>query len=443
MKPRPEVEGRSRPAGAGSGARVALAVVALLVVACSGLPAATRAVVPPPATVHPLPPAERVAAEARRFMAALLAGQYDLQWAELAPAARAQWPSQQARSQMLAVKFAAARPIGFTLGTPTPGATWVSQEDLAVVGGLWRVPVGLTMASSPAPAGVEAAYRSSALYLSGGPTPQVVGEGPASLDAPIILPATIPARRLQVPILMYHRVAPYPSPSRYRTRYDYQLDYGLTVDPQEFAAQVGYLTAHGYTAISLTRLADALLYGLPLPLHPVVFTFDDGRASPYTYALPVLRRVGYTAVFFVPSGLVGWDDPARPQQYLTADQLHELAASGFWVEDHTLKDDRPLWGVPEAVLSQLALDTRRALESITGQPIQWIAYTGQWPYPSASQAGPQEVALFSRLQSMGYVGGVVDARLDATTELSTQLWQLPRVRVGPNESLSEFIAHLP
>ncbi|HZV50245.1 MAG TPA: polysaccharide deacetylase family protein [Candidatus Dormibacteraeota bacterium] len=425
-----------------SAAALVLAAAGLLLTACSALPTAARTAAPPAPVRRPAP-AALVVAEARRFMAELLAGRYDAQWAELAPAARAQWPSPQVRSQVLEARFAAARPIGFTLGSPVPGATWVSQENLTAVGGLWRVPVDLTIPGSAAPAGVGDAYRDLALYLSGGPTPLVVGEGPASLDAPIILPAAVPPRRLQVPILMYHRVAPYPSPSRYRTRYDYQLDYGLTVDPQEFAAQVGYLAAHGYTAISLTRLADALLYGLPLPPHPVVFTFDDGRASPYTYAVPVLRRAGYTAVFFVPSGLVGWDDPARPQQYLTADQLRELVASGFWVEDHTLKDNQPLWGVPDAALSQLALDTRRTLESITGQPIQWIAYTGQWPYPSASQAGPAELALFPRLQSMGYVGGVVDARLDATTELSTQLWQLPRVRVGPNEPLSEFIAHLP
>jgi len=321
------------------------------------------------------------------------------------------------------------------------GASWAGPENLASQAGLWRVPVGLEFgdASALEPTGVASSYQNLNLFVSWAPgtAAAIVGEGPASLDAPILLPRQISKRTARVPILMYHRVAPYPNPALYRTPYDYRLDYGLTVDPAEFSGQVDHLAANGYQAISLTRLADFLLYGLPLPSKPVIFTFDDGRASPLEYAVPVLRQHGFTAVFFITTGLLGWHN--KTQQYLRTDQVTQLVAEGFWAEDHTLADKVSLWGRSPAQLAPLVLATRQNLERITGAPVQFIAYTGLWPYPQAATAGPRETMLFPALVGMGYVGGAVDARQDSDQEVSTQLWQLPRVRVNPREALATFL----
>ena len=420
-----------------------MAVIVLLVSAClsTQAPAHSSRIVPPgapPTTTTP------VLAQAAEFMSLFDLGDFADQWNLLSPLAKAQWPSALARAAMLTNKFSQRVIDGYSLGEALAGANWTSPENLVSQGGLWQVPVGVEFgdASALEPAGVATSYQNLNLFISWAPgtAAAIVGEGPASLDAPILLPRQIRKRTARVPILMYHRVAPYPNAALYRTPYDYRLDYGLTVDPAEFSGQVGRLAANGYQAISLTRLADFLVYGLQLPSKPVIFTFDDARASPLEYAVPVLRQHGFTAVFFIPTGLLGWNN--KTQRYLRTDQVIQLVAEGFWAEDHTLADNVSLWGRSPTQIAPLVLATRQNLERITGAPVQFIAYTGLWPYPQAATAGPRETMLFPELEGMGYMGGAVDARQDSELEVSTQLWQLPRIRVNPREALATFLGLL-
>lgn len=375
------------------------------------------------------------------------------QWKQLSKIARQSWPSRDARTQMLMRKFGRVKVRSIHLGTPVGGSVWISREDPRVsVTNAWRVPVEISLASSHRlhPAGISSAYVRLDLYLSSPSSrsaARVVGEGPASLDAPIITPAHPPHVRTHVPILMYHLVGPYPVRQEWTNDYGYNIEYGLTVTPGQFAAEMRYLAGKDYHAISFTRLADALLYGLPLPPRPVILTFDDGRQSPWFHALPVLRRYGFTATFFVCSGFVGQTNQTAShlnvQRYLSWKQVTDLSRTGFWIEDHGQKDIEPLWGLPISRLRAEVQASARLLTAHTHQPIQFVAYTGAlWPYPEASQSGPEEQALFARLAGLGYVGGTVDARVAASQESSEQIWQLPRVRVEPGETPAEFAASL-
>ena len=385
----------------------------------------------------------RVAAVANAFMSQLASGQFAAQWSELSPLAQAQWPSDAARSAMLQAKFQGdAKILSYTLGAVTPAPGWVSPEDPAQsMAGGWEIPVKVTF-FDPAqmnPAGVATDYSELPLLfqVTGSAPPWVVGEGPASLDAPIIEPAVSSHQTAPVPILMYHLVGPFPVRSQWNSQYAYSLEYGLTVPPSQFASQMAYLAAAQAHAISLNRLSDFLLYGLPLPSRPVVITFDDGRESPFQNAVPVLSQYGFTATFFVPSGLVGkfvtTKAGSNPQHYMTWVQLQQLAQSGFWVEDHSLQDNRALWGLPSAEVAQLAGATAQALQAQTGRAVQFIAYSGVWPYPLSTDVGPRQTTLFNHLGALGYVGGVVDARTDSDIQGTSQIWQMPRVRVNPNE----------
>ncbi len=400
----------------------------------------------PRPTRSPSPPsvAQLVEAAANTFMSQMAAGDYLAQWSELAPPARAMWPSEAARSAFLAAKFQGAAAVtGYRLGAPAPSSTWVDREDPAVqVAGAYTVSVQVQFSSAAQvlPSGVGADYSKLALMLipqASGP-PLVVGEGPCSIDAPIIVPPSPPTESASVPILMYHVVAPFPIPAQWNSTYAYDLEYGLTVTPSQFAAQMAYLSGAGAHAISLTRLADFLLYGLPLPPKPVAITFDDGRESPLQNAVPVLRTYGYTATFFVPSGLVGRYVTTRagtnPQHYLTWTQIDQLAHSGFWIEDHTLFDNTALWGLSSSEVQQLAGQTGATIAAQTGIPVQFIAYSGLWPFATAAQSGPAETTLFQELAQLGYVGGAVDARVDSATQATGEIWQMPRVRVNPNEA---------
>ena len=415
----------------------------LLVSGCSSQPAPTRT----PRAVAPVrlltaPP--QVVSLANTFATEFSTDDYASQWDELAPQAQAMWPSQAARTAMLTRKFAHAAVESVSLGTPTFESTWTAPEAPSVnVDDAWSFPVDVAFSDPAAlrPVGVGALFSMTSLQVAVDPVSgaaEVLGEGPESLDAPIILPAAITPVSLDVPILMYHLVDQIPPRSIEPSTYGWQLEIGLTTLPSAFDAQMAYLSSIHATSISLQHLADALLYGLPLPPHPVVITFDDGRLSQWTNAVPVLRQDGFTAVFFPCTGLIG--GKVGPQTYMTAAEIQNLSTTGFSIEDHTVNDDTDFFSARPRTLNVLTNRTKSVLEKLTGDPVQFIAYTGLWPWPMSTQGATQEASMFTTLAGYGYVAGVQDLRIDSDTDTSTALWQLPRVRVGLGTTL-RFFAH--
>jgi hypothetical protein len=100
-------------------------------------------------------------------------------------------------------------------------------------------------------------------------------------------PATDPGR---IPVLLYHGIAE-------RSAFAGQADEFYAVRPAEFAKQMALLDHAGYTAITLEQFRD-FHAGRPvdLPAHPILITFDDGRADAWLHADPVLARHGWSAV---------------------------------------------------------------------------------------------------------------------------------------------------
>jgi biofilm PGA synthesis lipoprotein PgaB len=125
-----------------------------------------------------------------------------------------------------------------------------------------------------------------------------------------------PIYRDAVLVLNYHDVAAFPT-SPY------------TVSSKTFAAQLDALRKAGFHSI---RLADvqALVAGRPvrLPPRPILLTFDDGPASNWLDADPVLRRYGFNAVAFLITNKVV--QPYQPSYHLSTEQVRRMAASGRW-----------------------------------------------------------------------------------------------------------------
>jgi peptidoglycan/xylan/chitin deacetylase (PgdA/CDA1 family) len=421
----------------------ALGGIAILSVSgCSPQPAPSPrpTVIVAPVRMLWAPPA--VVALAHAFEDQFIAHAYGRQWEELAPQAQAMWPSAAARTAMLTRKFVDAGVSGYSLGDPTLATTWTAPEDPSVhVDGVWGFAVDVAFAHPTAlrPVRVADLFSMTSLQIAYDPVSsaaEVLGEGPESMDAPIILPAAIPTVSLDVPILMYHLVDEIPPRSIEPSTWGWRLEIGLTTLPSAFDAQMAYLASIDANSISLQHLADALLYGLPLPPHPFVITFDDGRLSQWTNAVPVLRADGFTAVFFPCTGLIG--GKVGPQTYMTAAEIENLASTGFSIEDHTVNDDTDFFNAGPHTLNVLTDRTKTVLESLTGDPVQFIAYTGVWPWPMTRQGTSRETSMFATLASYGYVAGVQDLRIDSDTDSSTALWQLPRVRVGLGTTLTFF-----
>jgi len=86
-------------------------------------------------------------------------------------------------------------------------------------------------------------------------------------------------------VFLSHDVAQHPSP--------FSRECGLAVDPASFERQVRWI-AQEFQVISL----DALLAG-HLPPRAALITFDDGFASVFRTALPILRRHGLPSTIFL------------------------------------------------------------------------------------------------------------------------------------------------
>lgn len=132
---------------------------------------------------------------------------------------------------------------------------------------------------------------------------------------------TAPATgRDAIPVLLYHAVAE-------REDVAVAADAFYAVRPADFAKQLALLDHAGYTAITLEQFRRWHA-GEPvdLPPHPILITFDDGRADALRNADPVLARHGWSATMFVDVGAVERGAP----EYATWEQLAAMQAGGRW-----------------------------------------------------------------------------------------------------------------
>jgi peptidoglycan/xylan/chitin deacetylase (PgdA/CDA1 family) len=121
-----------------------------------------------------------------------------------------------------------------------------------------------------------------------------------------------------VPILCYHRFG-----EACRSQ--------LCVPTQVFKQQIKYLKDQGYHSVTVEALSDFLQYKRELPSKSVIITIDDGYKSGYDIAYPILKKYGFTAIFFIYTDFVGASKNA-----VTWADLRELKANGFEVGSHTM-----------------------------------------------------------------------------------------------------------
>jgi len=173
----------------------------------------------------------------------------------------------------------------------------------------------------------------------------------------------------RVPILMYHEVTPHPDPAFAR----------YTVTARAFARQMRWLAAFNYRPVDMDTLLRARLGLERLPHRAVVITFDDGLQSCVDHAVPVLRRHGFTAVFYLVAGLMGGRTSWLRQELnlelpiMSWDAARGLAADGFQCGAHTLTHPR-LAGLDPAQVRRELGTGRQRLEDELDAPVLHLAY---------------------------------------------------------------------
>ncbi len=252
------------------------------------------------------------------------------------------------------------------------------------------------------------------------PTPTAL---PTSTPAPVTLqqPIERPApdvnahqRVLTVPILMYHYISVPPAGAD-----KYRVD--LSVSPDMFDQQLAYLAENGFSTVSLYALLEHLSTGASLPPRPVVLTFDDGYRDNYENAFPLLKKYGFTGVFFVVSDFI---NNGRPE-YLTWDMAREMAEAGMSIESHS-RTHPDLRGRSFQFLVWEILGPIEAITHHTGQRPRFFCYP----------AGKYDRDVIVVLESVETWAAVTTNPGRRQTLDTAMTW--PRMRVHGGGSLRDF-----
>jgi peptidoglycan/xylan/chitin deacetylase (PgdA/CDA1 family) len=236
---------------------------------------------------------------------------------------------------------ASASPEATPTNTPVSKATPTFTPSPTRTPTPTDTPTGMLTPITPLP---PSATPTSTFTPTPGPTP--IGQG-ISLD---------------VPILMYHYISVPPPEAD-----DIRLD--LSVTPAQFEAHLAYLRQAGYETISMRQLAYALSQQAPLPPKPIIITFDDGYRDNYENAFPLLRKYGYTGVFFVFNYPIDTGDA----NYLTWDMVIEMHKAGMEIGSHSYRH-WDLRGRDADFLIYEIVGSKEAIEQRIGEPVRFFAY---------------------------------------------------------------------
>ena len=210
-----------------------------------------------------------------------------------------------------------------------------------------------------------------------------------------------------VPILMYHVIAPPLPNAPYPDLY---------VKPEDFRAQVAWLAAHGYHAVTLRQVYDYWRGEHALPRKPVVLTFDDGYHSDFTVALPTLRARRWPGVLNLEVRNL------QPVWGTRPGMVRKLIAAGWEVDAHTMTHP-DLTTVDPAQLRFQVAGSRAAIRRMFHQPVDFFCYP----------AGRYDDAVLAAVRAAGFLGATTETEGLARPD---SLYTLDRVRVSGSDGVS-------
>ena len=219
-----------------------------------------------------------------------------------------------------------------------------------------------------------------------------------------------------VPVLMYHVINPPPAAAPFP---------GLYVPSDEFAAQMQALKASGWHAVTMDQLEAYWKRGVPLgPGKPIVLTFDNGYASQYENALPILKRLGW-----VGNENIQLTGLPPSQGGLTDAQVRGLIAAG-WELDTQGISHADLITLDAAQLNYQVATARQTLQKRYGVPVNWFCY------PS----GHYDATVIAAVKAAGFVGSTTV--IPGWANPGEDPYRLPRLRVlggtGPSALLEQI-----
>jgi peptidoglycan/xylan/chitin deacetylase (PgdA/CDA1 family) len=190
-----------------------------------------------------------------------------------------------------------------------------------------------------------------------------------------------------------------------------------------FERQMTWLSRHGWRALDLDGYL-ASVFGSRSARRSVLLTFDDGLKSMAELGFPVVQKLGFSGLLFVPAGMIGktaqWWDGMPDAPLVDADQLRALSDAGIEVGAHGMQHVF-MPGLSDAELDHNTREARDVLADLLGRAPRAFAYP-QGGF-DARVAAAVERAGFTAAFSVATEGG---------------RFGLPRVEVVPGDDLRRF-----
>jgi peptidoglycan/xylan/chitin deacetylase (PgdA/CDA1 family) len=213
------------------------------------------------------------------------------------------------------------------------------------------------------------------------------------------------------PILMYHSISKTPKGTFMRS---------LHVPPRRFAFQMLLLKIFGYRGVSISELQ--LHMASEKPDKVVGISFDDGYKNNLSNALPILKKLGFTATIYIVSKNIGgsndWDSikGAKKQKLLDENDINEWINSGMEIGSHT-QNHTDLINCSNQIAEKEIIQSKNDLETRFKIPINNFCY----PYGNFNES------IIKIIKKAGYYSATTTIR--GRSKNTNNLFTLPRVQV--------------
>ena len=218
-------------------------------------------------------------------------------------------------------------------------------------------------------------------------------------------------RKKVFPILMYHSISNMPKGTIMRS---------LHVHPKRFKLQMRLLKLLGYRGVSMTELKPYLTGGKSGRV--VGLTFDDGYRDNLTDALPILKKLGFSATLYLVSSNIGginnWDyNKGIPEKrIMNKKEVKEWIDDGMEIGSHT-QSHIDLQKCSNEIAFKEINQSKADLEIIFKTPITHFCY----PY------GNFNPKIISIVKKAGYVTATTTIR--GRSSSNEAILELPRVSI--------------
>jgi peptidoglycan/xylan/chitin deacetylase (PgdA/CDA1 family) len=188
----------------------------------------------------------------------------------------------------------------------------------------------------------------------------------------------------RISILMYHSVS------------DRDADvshpyYQTNTRPEVFARHMQFLADNNYKVISLSDAVSLLSGSSPSSLvtqatnQPVtsskycVLTWDDGYRDFHDYAWPILKKHGFTATMFLPTGFMENERKAlNGKDCLTWGEVKTLATNGTAFGAHTVSHVQ-LYALDRRNIAKELQNSKKEIEEKLGSKVNHYSYAYAFP----------------------------------------------------------------